>query len=160
MTDIPEGFVALPFRTGFVGVNGPLHVRRGADGRVHMGFRVEERHCNPMGTAHGGMLATFADMQLPFAIRFQSDLPNHFLPTINLTLDFLAPAKLGAWIEGETQVLRKTRKLVFAQCLVTADGEAALRASGIFKIGPEMNFGGASIDLLLAQTGLPTISSS
>ncbi len=135
--NLPEGFSELPFRTGFVGVNGPLYVKRGADGRLHLGFRVEERHCNPMGIAHGGMLVTFADMQLPFGARFQADLSDRFLPTIHLATDFLAPAPLGAWVEGETEVLRRTRNLVFAQCLVTADGEPCLRASGIFKIGPE-----------------------
>jgi uncharacterized protein (TIGR00369 family) len=135
--DAPEGFAPFPFTTGFVGVNGPLYARRDADGRIRLGFRVEERHCNPMRIAHGGMLVTFADMQLPFGARFQADLSDRFLPTIHLATDFLAPAPLGAWVEGETEVLRRTRNLVFAQCLVTADGEPCLRASGIFKIGPE-----------------------
>jgi uncharacterized protein (TIGR00369 family) len=143
MTSIPDGFVELPFRYGFVGVNGPLYAKRDA-GLLRLGFRVEERHCNPMGIAHGGMLVTFADMQLPFASRFQADLADTFLPTINLSIDFLSPVKLGAWVEGETQVLRRTKNLVFAQCTVTADGEPALRASGIFKIGPEMKMGDAS----------------
>jgi uncharacterized protein (TIGR00369 family) len=150
MSDIPDGFAALPFDTGFVGVNGPLYFRRGEAGRLHLGFRVEERHCNPMGIAHGGMLVTFADMQLPFGARFQGGLPDNFLPTINLSVDFLASAKLGAWVEGETEVLRKTRNLVFAQCNVTADAEPCLRASGIFKIGPEMKFGEASFEKLFA----------
>lgn len=149
MTDIPAGFAALPFRTGFVGVNGPLYYRRDeSSGALHLGFRVEERHCNPMRIAHGGMLVTFADMQLPFGARFQGDLADNFLPTINLSVDFLAAAKLGAWVEGETQVLRKTRNLVFAQCTVTADDEPCLRASGIFKIGPAVTFGEASFDQL------------
>lgn len=150
MTDIPDGFAALPFRTGFVGVNGPLYFRRAADGVLNLGFRVEERHCNPMGMAHGGMLVTFADMQLPFGCRFQGGLEDNFLPTINLSVDFLGPARLGAWVEGATEVLRRTRNLVFAHCTVTADGEPCLRASGIFKIGPAMTFGEASFASLFA----------
>jgi len=152
MTDIPDGFAALPFHYGFIGVNGPLYCRRVGGDRLHLGFRVEERHCNPMGIAHGGMLVTFADMQLPFGARYQGGLPDNFLPTINLSVDFLAPAKLGAWVEGETEVLRRTKNLVFAQCTVTADGEPCLRASGIFKIGPEMKFGDASFAKLFGDT--------
>lgn len=148
--DIPEGFVELPFSYGFIGANGPLYAKRD-QGLVRLGFRVEERHCNPMGIAHGGMLVTFADMQLPLASRFQGGLADNFLPTINLTVDFLAPARMGAWVEGETQVLRRTRNLVFAQCIVTADGEPALRASGIFKIGPEMKTGDASLSSLFGE---------
>jgi uncharacterized protein (TIGR00369 family) len=151
MTSIPEGFAPLPLNFGFIGANGPLYGKREPDGRLRLGFRVEERHCNPMGMAHGGMLVTFADMQLPFGIRFQGGLPDNFLPTINLSVDFLGPAKLGAWVEGETEVLRRTRNLAFAQCQVTADGEPAIRASGIFKIGQEMKFGEASFAELFKQ---------
>lgn len=139
MTSIPDGFTALPLTYGFVGVVGPLYGKLDAEGRVRLGFSVEERHCNPMRIAHGGMMVTFADMQLPFGVRFQGGLERHFLMTVNLTVDFLGSAKLGAWVEGETQLLRRTRKLAFAQCIATADGEVALRASGIFKIGPEMD---------------------
>lgn len=154
MTDaapaVPDGFVPLPFLFGFVGVNGPLWVRR-AEGKIRLGFRAEERHCNPMRIVHGGMLATFADMQLPFGARFQSGMPNTFLPTVNLTLDYVAGAKMGAWIEGETEVLRKTRSLVFAQCRITADGALVVRANGIFKIGPEISFPGELEALLAAD---------
>jgi len=145
MTDaapaVPDGFVPLPFLFGFVGVNGPMYVKR-AEGKLRLGFRAEERHCNPMRIVHGGMLATFADLQLPFAARFQAGMPGNFLPTVNLSLDYVAAAKMGAWIEGETEVLRKTRSLVFAQCRITADGALAVRANGLFKIGPEVPFGG------------------
>ena len=80
------------------------------------------------------MLATFADMQLPLAARFQSDVDYGFLPTINLTCDFLAPAPLGAWVEGMGESVHATRNLLFAQGTATADGVLCLRMNGIFKI--------------------------
>ena len=83
------------------------------------------------------MLASFCDMLLPVSIhRKNKELRPHFLPTISLQLDYLAPAPLGAWVEGEAQILRATRSFVFAQGLVSADGVTAVRMSGIFKIGP------------------------
>jgi uncharacterized protein (TIGR00369 family) len=133
--DVPEGFRPLNIRFGFLGPNGPLYGKW--DGRLmKLGFRVEERHCNPGRVAHGGMLATFADMQLPMAARFQSEKDMGFMPTINLTCDYLAPAKLGSWVEGEAAPVKVTRKLVFAQGIATADGEPCLRFNGLFKIGP------------------------
>ncbi|WP_439817360.1 PaaI family thioesterase [Zavarzinia sp. CC-PAN008] len=135
--DIPPGFVHLPLIDGFVGANGPLYIKREGD-QVILGFRVEQRHCNPMDICHGGMISTFADMQLPLGSRLQADLPDNFLPTISLNTDFLGPAPLGAWVEGRTQVLRRTRNLVFAQALVYADGAIVARSSGTFKIGPAM----------------------
>jgi uncharacterized protein (TIGR00369 family) len=133
--DIPPGFVTLSVPGEFIRVNGPLYLRQEGE-LVLLGFRVEPRHTNPMGICHGGMLASFADMLLPISVHHKrADVGMRFLPTISLQLDYLAPAPLGAWVQGEAQVLRVTRTLVFAQGLVTADGEPALRVSGISKIG-------------------------
>ncbi len=131
--DIPAGFAPFRLAMGFLEGNGPLY-GKWAENRIHLGFRVEMRHCNPGKVAHGGMLATFADMLLPIAARFQSGTDMGFLPTINLTCDYLAPAPLGSWVEGRADVVRATRNLLFAQGLATADGEPCLRANGIFKI--------------------------
>jgi uncharacterized protein (TIGR00369 family) len=132
---IPEGFRPLNLDMGFIGANGPLYGKW--DGSIfRLGFRVELRHCNPAQVAHGGMLAAFADMQLPMAARFQGEQDLGFIPTVNLTCDFMAPAKLGAWVEGRGEAMRVTRSLVFAQGSATADGVPCLRANGIFKIVP------------------------
>ncbi|MBU6442888.1 MAG: PaaI family thioesterase [Alphaproteobacteria bacterium] len=133
MNTIPEGFAPFKFPMGFLDVNGPLYGRW--DGtHLRLGFRVEPRHCNPGMVAHGGMLALFADMQLPVAARFQSQTDMGFLPTVHLACDYLAPAPLGAWVEGQADVACVTRNLLFAQGMATADGMPVLRANGIFKI--------------------------
>jgi uncharacterized protein (TIGR00369 family) len=136
--EVPEGFRPMAAGGGFVEMTGPLFYRR-HEGVLQMGFRVEARHCNPMGICHGGMLATFADMLLPItAIRTVEALRHHFLPTISLQVDYLASAALGDWVQGEAQVLRHTRSLVFMQGLVTAADQPAMRVSGVFKIGPQI----------------------
>ena len=91
------------------------------------------------------MMASFCDMLLPMTIHRKSEpARGRFLPTINLQIDYLAPAPLGAWVQGEAQVLRVTRSMVFAQGLATADGVNAVRVSGIFKIGAP--FAGIGVD--------------
>ena len=57
------------------------------------------------------------------------------------TSDFLAPSPLGAWVEGQAEVLRVTRNLVFAQGLITADGNPSMRFSGIMKLGQPFEHG-------------------
>lgn len=142
----PTGFAELVIPEGFFGVNGPLYLKH-EGALVQLGFRVEPRHCNPMRNCHGGMLASFADMVLPLSVQRKApEVGWRFLPTINLTLDYLAPAPLGCWVQGEAQVLRSTRSLVFAQALITADGAPCVRVSGIFKIGPPFPVPGAQID--------------
>ena len=136
-TAIPPGFVALPTAGGpFIQLNGPLYLRHEGT-LVQFGFRVEPRHVNPMNNLHGGMMASFCDMLLPLSVHRKSDqVADRFLPTISLQIDYLAPAPLGAWVQGEAAPLRITRSLVFAQGLVTADGVPCARVSGVFKIGP------------------------
>lgn len=134
--DIPEGFKPRRFGDGFIAANGPLYLKKLERG-VLLGFRVEPRHCNPMGICHGGMIATFCDMLLPISAHHLSDeLRQRFLPTISLQVDYLAASPKGAWVQGEAQLLRSTRSLVFMQGVVSADGQTVARVSGIFKIGP------------------------
>jgi uncharacterized protein (TIGR00369 family) len=134
---VPPGFRPVPMGGGFIGANGPLYVLHEGP-LVKLGFRVEARHCNPMGICHGGMLASFCDMLLPISVhRKSAEVGQRFLPTVSLQIDYMAPAPLGAWVEGECDVLKVTRAMVFAQGLVRADGVVAVRCSGVFKIGPK-----------------------
>ncbi|MEJ0040995.1 MAG: PaaI family thioesterase [Rhizomicrobium sp.] len=134
---IPEGFRPFRFNTGFIEAIGPLYGKWDGE-TLAMGFRVEMRHCNPGQVAHGGMLATFADMFIPIGARVQGKADVGFAPTVNLTLDFIAPARLGAWVEGRAEFLRAGKSLFFAQGTATADGVLCLRASGIFKVTAAM----------------------
>ncbi len=135
----PAGFTAL--RLGppgsFIELNGPLFGKREGN-RLVMGFRVEPRHCNPANICHGAMMLALADMLLGPGTEFEVQ-SGRFLPTISISADFLAPAPLHAWVEGRAESLRMTRSLLFAQCLITADGNPALRASGIAKLGAPLS---------------------
>ena len=131
---IPEGFRSIKVGGQFVSHNGPLYAKWTGE-RLLLGFRVEQRHTNPLQMCHGGMLATFADMLIPCAAMYQQDIERRFLPTISLQIDYMGAAPLGCWVQGEASVLRTTRNLLFGQGLVSADGEPALRVSGIFKMG-------------------------
>jgi uncharacterized protein (TIGR00369 family) len=138
--DIPEGFRAVKVGGHFIAHNGPLYGKW--DGtRLQLGFRVEERHTNPLKICHGGMMATFADMLIPCAAMYQFEMERRFLPTISLQMDYMGASPLGAWVQGEGDVLKTTRNMLFGQGLVTADGQPVLRVSGIFKMGPVIGDG-------------------
>lgn len=132
--NIPEGFRPVKFGGPFISHNGPFYAKWTGE-RVLLGFRVERRHTNPLGMCHGGMLASLADMLMPCAALYQTQAERRFLPTISLQIDYMGAAPLGAWVQGEADILRSTRNLLFGQGLISADGQPALRISGIFKIG-------------------------
>lgn len=132
--DAPAGFRPVALRDGFVSRNGPIYARREGEGAV-FGFRVHQRHCNPMAICHGGWLATVADLVLPLSARLDG-LEECYLLTVHMSVDYLAPAPLGAWVEGRARVLRRTRRMIFVDGLLDVAGEPVLRASGVFRLGP------------------------
>ena len=136
----------------FADHNGPLY-GRWIDGRLQLGFRVGPLHVNPGQQCHGGMLGMFADILISTAAQYQTDIPRQFLPTISLQLDFMAPAPLGSWVQGEADILKVTRNLVFSHGLIRADGTLALRASGVFRRGPLLPDSAA--DTRLRLPGMP-----
>ncbi len=131
----PAGFTLLRLSQpgSFIELNGPLFGKREGN-KLVMGFRVEPRHCNPANACHGGMILALADMLIGPGTEFEVQ-SGRYLPTVSISADFMAPAPLHAWVEGRAEALRMTTSLLFAQCLITADGNPALRASGIVKLG-------------------------
>ncbi len=129
---IPEGFTPLTLRRNpFIDPLGPLYGRRDGDAIV-IGLPVEERHCNPGGFCHGGMLMTLADMLLIFNSNSQTGIAQ-FMLTVNLTGDYIGPAPMGCWLEGTATVLRASKNMVFANGLFTANSQPVMRVNGIFK---------------------------
>lgn len=138
----PAGFRAIRLGVNpFLQANGPLFGRLDGE-RFVIGLRIERRHCNPAGNCHGGMLLTLADMTLIVCSNVQAGI-NRYLTTVNLSMDFIRGAPMGAWLEGRTEVLRVARTMVFSQAILSIDGEPAARASGILKPtgDPDPRFG-------------------
>jgi len=137
MTDVPEGYRPLAVVRGFIDHVGPVYGRI-VDETISLGFRVEDHQVNPAGICHGGMLMTIADMQLALG-SFSATGVWEFLPTVNMTCDFVAPARASDWVAGKFEVVRTTRNLVFGSVILFVDESPILRASGILKRNPEID---------------------
>jgi uncharacterized protein (TIGR00369 family) len=129
--DIPEGFKALQrVNSHFLSSLGPLYAKNEGDGVV-IGVRIEEKHLNTRGVAHGGMLLTLADSALGIVIA-RSRTPPHPMATVNLTADFSDVARAGDWVEARVDVQKMGKRLAFASCHLWVGEKRILRASGIF----------------------------
>ena len=143
--EIPAGYERFVEIGGFGNLIGPLYWMLGDEG-FSIGCRVAARHCNALGRCHGGMLASLLDQQLPLGARANEPrLTDNFLLTVSLQVDYLDGAPLGAWITGTTQVLKVTRRLVFAQGLICFNGVPLVRGSTVLKIGGDAR--GSSLDI-------------
>jgi uncharacterized protein (TIGR00369 family) len=132
--DVPAGFEAF-YSSPFFAMIGPAWIRR-ADTPPTFGIRIEQRHTNTGGTAHGGLLAAVADMTLGQGVRasVEHDLR---LVTAGLTIDFARPVWTGDWVQAQADVQHRSRRTVFASCYLISNGHRAVRASGIYTIANE-----------------------
>jgi uncharacterized protein (TIGR00369 family) len=127
---IPGGFEPIERPGGFGSAFGPVYFNRAT---TTLGFRVSAFHVNQFNVCHGGAMATFADMQIA-AITHSGQLSaEHHRPTINLSVDYIAPAPLGAWVEAAVMLIRTTRRIVFTQTLIAVDGNPVARANASYR---------------------------
>jgi uncharacterized protein (TIGR00369 family) len=98
---------------------------------IRLGMWIEHRHCNKLGICHGGTLMAFLDNSLGYVAA--RALGTHTGgPTISVTMNFLAPARQGDWIESRVQIERSTRRMQFVRGHIVVDGQPITQATGIF----------------------------
>ncbi len=132
MDDIKEGFTPL-FRTSpFLDLLGPFYQKRTPEG-LAIGLRVDEKHCNARGTAHGGLMATLADIALGYNAAFTQDPPLN-LVTTSMSTDFAGVAKRGDWLEASVDIQKAGSRLVFANAYLSVNGERIVRSSASFLV--------------------------
>jgi len=135
--DVPEGFVRIERGGHFLSSLGPLYAKRTETGLV-IAMRIEEKHLNTRGIAHGGMLVTLADSALGIAVAnhareraAENAAPRSFV-TVNLSVDFIASAHEGDFVEAHVGIEKVGARLAFATCFLHVGKRRVLRASGVF----------------------------
>ena len=131
---IPEGFTPLNRGGPFLAQLGPLYLKKAGDQYI-IGLRIEERHTNIRGIAHGGMLLTLADSALGIVLS-SSRTPPQPMVTVNLSTDFVECANPGGWVEAHVDIQRVGKRLAFANCYLRVGERRILRASGVFALMP------------------------
>jgi uncharacterized protein (TIGR00369 family) len=129
---VPPGFERLRRGGPYVAAMGPLYCRRNG-GAVTIAMRIEERHTNMRGIAHGGMLASLADTALSIGMSIACD-GRHSFVTVNLSTDFVEAARPGDLVEGHIEVQRIGGRMAFANCYLQVGERRILRASGVFAV--------------------------
>lgn len=133
----PTGFEKLILPpSGYLDANGPFYAKY-EKGKLTIGMRIDERHANSLGIAHGGLLMTLGDVILTIGSNIAAGL-SRFLPTISATCDFIGAAKVGEWIEGEVNMHRAAKTHVFTSSLIrTAEGAPVARIGGVLVVRGE-----------------------
>lgn len=130
---VPTGFDLLNKPSPFLTMLGPA---RGMGPTMVMGFHVQHHHLNRRGILHGGVVASLADAALGYCLAEPGEGTGGALAmsTASLTVDFIASAGEGDWIQITPEGLRTGSKLAFAQALFHRGDRLIARASAVFAV--------------------------
>ena len=121
MTDSDLGF------TSFIGAPAPT----ADDGEARLEVEVDDRHLNPAGTVHGGMLATLVDTTMGAAVG--SAVEGEVPATSQLSVTYLRPGKPGTLVVTAT-VRKRGDNLTVCEADVKQDGKSLVHALATFAL--------------------------
>ena len=121
-----------PQQSGFATHIGPFYEIELAHG-MRRAVLLDQRHLNPEGVVHGGLIASFAEYVLYRAIGDEIGHSARFA-TIDLHTQFLAAAFPNRWRYGAAHVLRRTRTLIFTAREIFDQQRRVAFVSGISKL--------------------------
>jgi uncharacterized protein (TIGR00369 family) len=99
------------------------------DGRAVMQVTVEERHCNTMGAAHGGLMTSVMDAVSGAAVARQPSIDGKAVSTVSVNVTFVGPSLLGDRLTVTAERKGKGKRLL------TCDVEATNQDGEIVAIG-------------------------
>ena len=105
-----------------------FHPVSAGNGEAVFEMQADERHWNPMGTLHGGILCDIGDAAMGFA--FASTLAEgESFTTLEIKMNFLRPI-WKAKLRAAGRVVKKGKKIGLVECDVTDEkGNLVARAS-------------------------------
>ncbi|RWS14032.1 acyl-coenzyme A thioesterase 13-like isoform X2 [Dinothrombium tinctorium] len=94
---------------------------------------VSEEHANRSGTLHGGMTATLVDQISTLALTTVDESGDENMQrgvSVDMSISFLRPAKIGETIEVTANILKKGRTLAFLDVNICDKNSGKLIAKG------------------------------
>ena len=111
-----EGCDAFPLQSFL-----DFDIRDGPDGAVVAFLEVDDRHLNPNGIVHGGVVFTLADTAMGWATLAVLD-DGQICASIEVSVRYLRPIP-GGRLVATASVLRAGRRIVHLECSVTVDDD-------------------------------------
>lgn len=101
------------------------------DGEAQLEMEVGDRHLNPAGTVHGGMLATLVDTTMGAAVG--SAIDGEIPATSQLSLTYLRPGKPGTLLVT-ARVRKRGESIMVCEADVQQDGKSLVHALATFAL--------------------------
>lgn len=120
----------------FTGIYGPIHVRAVADDQAEVRFDPADRQLgNVMGALHGGALTGMLDIALFGGSAALDACHVETSVTVELNTHFLSAGRMNGVVIVEFEVMRSTRRLLFARGVARQGSDVLLQYSAIIRKG-------------------------
>ena len=101
------------------------------NGEVRLELFVGERHTNPYGLLHGGVMSTLVDTAMGAACLAK----NKKVVTISMTVEFMKAFPVHTKILTDAKVTHDGRRILFCECkLLDAEGTVYAKANATFYV--------------------------
>jgi acyl-CoA thioesterase len=87
-------------------------------GKAELEIKAEEKHTNPIGLVHGGVIMSIADAAMGNAIRTMGIIG----VTADCSVSFPGSAHFGEKLTARGNVVKAGKSLIFAEATVMAEG--------------------------------------
>ena len=104
------------------------------EGRAVVNLRAEERHLNPNGTVHGGVVYTLVDVSMAEALKTMIEGDERPV-TIEIKINYLEPGRPGT-LSSTAQVRKGGKRITIVEAEIAQeeDGEVVALASGTYTL--------------------------
>jgi len=100
------------------------------EGRAAVSLKAEERHLNPSGTVHGGVISTLIDASMAEALNTMTNADEQPF-TIQITVNYMKPGKPGR-LTSTAEVRKGGERITIVEAEVVQEDEVIALATGTY----------------------------
>ena len=101
------------------------------EGRAAVSLKAEERHLNPSGTVHGGVVSTLIDVSMAEALNTMTEEDEQPF-TIQITVNYMTPGKPGT-LTSTAEVRKGGERITIVEAeVVQEEDEVIALATGTY----------------------------
>jgi len=118
--------------SGFMHHNGGLMFKEISEVQYEFKTTIKDIHLNKREITHGGFICSLIDAGAGTAVYRTTGQKS--CVTVSLDIKFIAPTRINDEIIGNVQILKKTKNMVFVNCILKKKDQLVASASGVWKV--------------------------
>ncbi len=118
--------------SGFMHHNGGLMFKELSEVQYEFKTTIKDIHLNKREITHGGFICSLIDAGAGTAVYRTTGQKS--CVTVSLDVKFMAPTRINDEIIGKVQILKKTKNMVFVNCILKKKDQLVASASGVWKV--------------------------